>query len=73
MANGGVVAPVGLNMVALAAEKHAVPFVILAGTHKVLCCAFSDLFLSFGPLISRYVWLFFAMRGMKMIDQYIFH
>eukprot|EP00261_Vitis_vinifera_P038865 XP_019080108.1 PREDICTED: translation initiation factor eIF-2B subunit beta isoform X2 [Vitis vinifera] len=35
MANGGVIAPVGLNMVALAAQRHAVPFVVLAGTHKV--------------------------------------
>lgn len=39
MANGGVIAPVGLNMVALAAQKHAVPFVILAGSHKVICCS----------------------------------
>ncbi|KAI3821343.1 hypothetical protein L1987_08909 [Smallanthus sonchifolius] len=30
MANGGVIAPVGLNMVALAAQRHAVPFVVLA-------------------------------------------
>ena len=36
MANGGVIAPVGLNMVSLAAQKHAVPFVVLAGSHKVL-------------------------------------
>lgn len=36
MANGGVMAPVGLNMVALAAKRHAVPFVVLAGSHKVL-------------------------------------
>jgi translation initiation factor eIF-2B subunit beta len=35
MANGGVLGPVGLNMVALAARKHAVPFVVVAGTHKV--------------------------------------
>ncbi|KAJ4834126.1 hypothetical protein Tsubulata_012611 [Turnera subulata] len=35
MANGGVVGPVGLHMVALAAQKHAVPFVVLAGTHKL--------------------------------------
>ncbi|KAK9288650.1 hypothetical protein L1049_017110 [Liquidambar formosana] len=35
MANGGVIAPVGLNMVALAARKHAVPFVVVAGTHKL--------------------------------------
>ncbi|KAI3778700.1 hypothetical protein L2E82_08083 [Cichorium intybus] len=34
MANGGVIAPVGLNMVALAAQRHAVPFVVLAGIHK---------------------------------------
>uniref|UniRef100_A0A2P2LDV5 Translation initiation factor eIF2B subunit beta n=2 Tax=Rhizophora mucronata TaxID=61149 RepID=A0A2P2LDV5_RHIMU len=35
MANGSVIAPVGLNMVALAAQKHAVPFVVLAGSHKL--------------------------------------
>ncbi|KAJ4826419.1 hypothetical protein Tsubulata_036689 [Turnera subulata] len=35
MANGGVIAPVGMNMVALAAQKHAVPFVVLAGSHKL--------------------------------------
>lgn len=35
MANGGIIAPVGLNMLALAAKKHAVPFVVLAGNHKV--------------------------------------
>ncbi|KAK1439464.1 hypothetical protein QVD17_05282 [Tagetes erecta] len=35
MANGGVITPVGLNMVALAAQRHAVPFVVLAGIHKL--------------------------------------
>ncbi|XP_050215854.1 uncharacterized protein LOC126666960 [Mercurialis annua] len=35
MANGGVIGQVGLNMVALAARKHAVPFVVVAGTHKL--------------------------------------
>ncbi|KMS95421.1 hypothetical protein BVRB_008390 [Beta vulgaris subsp. vulgaris] len=35
MANGGLVAPVGLNMVALAAQRHAVPFVVVAGSHKL--------------------------------------
>ncbi|XP_039124578.1 translation initiation factor eIF-2B subunit beta isoform X1 [Dioscorea cayenensis subsp. rotundata] len=35
MANGGVIAPVGLNMVALAARRHAVPFVVVAGSHKL--------------------------------------
>ncbi|KAF3972289.1 hypothetical protein CMV_004201 [Castanea mollissima] len=35
MANGGVIGPVGLNMVALAARKHAVPFVVVTGTHKL--------------------------------------
>ncbi|KAL9661316.1 hypothetical protein QQ045_026140 [Rhodiola kirilowii] len=35
MANGGVIAPNGLNMVALAAQRHAVPFVVLAGSHKL--------------------------------------
>lgn len=35
MANGGVVAPVGLHMAALAAQKHAVPFVVLAGMFKL--------------------------------------
>eukprot|EP00258_Populus_trichocarpa_P046790 XP_024462809.1 translation initiation factor eIF-2B subunit beta [Populus trichocarpa] len=35
MASGGVTGPVWLNMVALAARKHAVPFVVVAGTHKM--------------------------------------
>lgn len=35
MANGGVMVPVGLHMVALAAHRHAVPFVVLAGLHKL--------------------------------------
>ena len=36
MANGGVIGPVGVNMAALTAKKkHAVPFVVLAGSHKV--------------------------------------
>ncbi|KAG6543346.1 hypothetical protein Mapa_015260 [Marchantia paleacea] len=35
MANGGVLAPVGLHMVALAARRHAVPFVVLTGLHKL--------------------------------------
>lgn len=35
MANGGVIAPVGINMVALAAQRHAVPFVVVAGSHKL--------------------------------------
>ncbi|KAG7581399.1 Initiation factor 2B-related [Arabidopsis suecica] len=35
MANGGVIGPVGVNMAALAAQKHAVPFVVLAGSHKL--------------------------------------
>ncbi|GAB4827401.1 hypothetical protein Ancab_034286 [Ancistrocladus abbreviatus] len=35
MANGGLIAPVGLNMVALAAQRHAVPFVVVAGSHKL--------------------------------------
>ncbi|GKA13138.1 translation initiation factor eIF-2B subunit beta, partial [Tanacetum coccineum] len=34
MANDGVIAPVGLNMVALEAQRHDVPFVVLAGIHK---------------------------------------
>ncbi|PWA96855.1 translation initiation factor eIF-2B subunit beta [Artemisia annua] len=35
MANGRVIAPVGLNMVALAAQRHVVPFFVdLAGIHK---------------------------------------
>lgn len=35
MANGGVIAPVGLHMLALAAKRHAVPFVVVASTHEV--------------------------------------
>ncbi|CAN6981840.1 unnamed protein product [Brassica oleracea var. botrytis] len=35
MANGGVIGPVGVNIAALEAKKHAVPFVVLAGSHKI--------------------------------------
>lgn len=35
MANGGVIAPIGMHMVALAAHKHAIPFVVVAGIHKL--------------------------------------
>ncbi|CAM0956981.1 unnamed protein product [Alopecurus aequalis] len=35
MANGGVIAPIGMSMVALAAQRHAVPFVVVAGSHKL--------------------------------------
>ncbi|KAL5848768.1 hypothetical protein ACOSQ4_006781 [Xanthoceras sorbifolium] len=35
MANGGVIAPIGSNMVALAAKKHAVPLVVVAGVHEL--------------------------------------
>lgn len=41
MANGGVLAPVGLHMAALAAKRHAVPFVVLCGLHKV-CASFLE-------------------------------
>eukprot|EP00899_Mesostigma_viride_P007147 jgi/Mesvir1/16433/Mv18156-RA.1 len=35
MANGGVIAPVGAHTVALAAQCHSVPCVVLAGLHKL--------------------------------------
>ena len=35
LANGGVICPCGINMVALAARKHSVPFVVLVGLHKL--------------------------------------
>ncbi|GLC45346.1 hypothetical protein PLESTB_000312700 [Pleodorina starrii] len=35
LANGGVVAPVGLHMVALSARRHSIPFVVLVGLHKL--------------------------------------
>lgn len=35
LANGGVIAQVGLHTVALAAKQHAVPFVVLTGLHKL--------------------------------------
>lgn len=54
MANGGVIAPVGMNMVALAAQRHSVPFVVLAGVHKVLCCK-ADFSLPFLKLHSFFV------------------
>ena len=51
MANSCVIAPVGLNMVALAAQSYAVPFVVLAGSHKVIYCrCFTLRFYSSNPL-----------------------
>lgn len=35
LANGGVIAPVGMHMVALAAKRHSIPFVVLVGLHKL--------------------------------------
>ncbi len=35
LANGGVMAPVGTRMVAQAAQKHSIPFVVLVGLHKL--------------------------------------
>ncbi len=35
LANGGVVAPVGMHMVALSARRHSIPFVVLVGLHKL--------------------------------------
>lgn len=35
LANGGVMAPAGTHAVALAARRHAVPFVVLVGLHKL--------------------------------------
>lgn len=35
LANGGVVAPAGAHVVALAARRHSVPLVVLVGLHKL--------------------------------------
>jgi translation initiation factor 2B subunit (eIF-2B alpha/beta/delta family) len=35
LANGGIMGSVGLNSVALAAQRHSVPFVVLTGLHKL--------------------------------------
>ena len=35
LANGGVIAPSGVQMVALAAQRHSIPFVVLVGLHKL--------------------------------------
>lgn len=35
LANGGVIAPSGVHMVALAAKRHSIPFVVLVGLHKL--------------------------------------
>ncbi|CAG9464854.1 unnamed protein product [Pedinophyceae sp. YPF-701] len=35
LANGGVISPVGMHTVAQAAKRHAVPFVVLVGLHKL--------------------------------------
>lgn len=35
LANGGVMAPVGTHIVAMAAKRHSVPFVVLCGIYKL--------------------------------------
>mmetsp|Transcript_8838 Transcript_8838/g.32639 ORF Transcript_8838/g.32639 Transcript_8838/m.32639 type:complete len:383 (-) Transcript_8838:42-1190(-) len=35
LANGGLIAPCGTHMVALAAKKHSVPFVVVTGLYKL--------------------------------------
>lgn len=35
LANGGVMAPVGTHIVAMAARRHSVPFVVLCGIYKL--------------------------------------
>jgi translation initiation factor eIF-2B subunit beta len=35
LANGGVIAPAVVHMVALAAKRHSIPFVVLVGLHKL--------------------------------------
>ena len=35
LANGGIMAPVGTHVVALAAKHHSCPFVVLTGLHKL--------------------------------------
>jgi translation initiation factor eIF-2B subunit beta len=35
LANGGVIAPAGVHLVALAAQRHSIPFVVLVGLHKL--------------------------------------
>ncbi len=35
LANGGVIAPCGIHMVALAAKQFSIPFVVLVGLHKL--------------------------------------
>lgn len=35
LANGGVMAPCGTHTIALAAQRHGVPFVVLVGLHKL--------------------------------------
>ncbi len=35
LANGGVMAPVGMRLVAMAAKRHSVPCVVLVGIYKL--------------------------------------
>lgn len=35
LADGGVMAPIGMQLVAMAAKRHVVPFVVLVGIYKL--------------------------------------
>uniref|UniRef100_A0A061R8H0 Translation initiation factor eIF2B subunit beta n=1 Tax=Tetraselmis sp. GSL018 TaxID=582737 RepID=A0A061R8H0_9CHLO len=52
LANGGVIAAAGSHMLALAAQRHAVPFVVLVGLHKLSPLFPHDPDLSFNNLRS---------------------
>jgi hypothetical protein len=61
MANGGVIAPVGMNMVALAAQRHAVPFVVVAGSHKVDFCTLPPKFCNLSSEIRIRVYIYILL------------
>ena len=56
LANGGVMAGCGAHLVAAAAKRHAVPFVVLVGLHKLSPLFPHDPSLTFNDFKARFPW-----------------
>jgi translation initiation factor eIF-2B subunit beta len=62
LANGGVIAPAGVHMVALAAKRHSIPFVVLVGLHKL-----SPLFPHDPDVTFNGAWRTIQWRGARVV------
>lgn len=67
LANGGVMAPCGAHLVALAAKRHSVPFVVLAGLHKLSPLFPHDPSVTFNDFKVKHLGLIFPVSDLSQI------